>query len=367
MMKNIKIYPSTETEFTNNGLVSITPIKAEVYCDDDYDYYCNIEIPLQFKTPHGKVIDYTPYFVQDNIALVNTKDGLQPFRIGNVEKTARSFASKAYHVFADTKGYVFPTQSTDLYSLSTSGLLYTIKDQTDLTESFTFEVTASDASDYHMVTLGNVAEAYITTNVFEALVYAARLWNAQIVIDKFNILFRDYPAATCSDIVIKNAKNMTDIYVDENWDNVCTKCIAYGYRGLRNSYEAVYASYDRRYDKFISFEPSVSVDSSVDADVIADLLVQATAYVNAHLLPEINYSVRANIDTVVNVGDPIAVKHSRLNVDLITTIISITYNSLTGKYTNIEFGNFKPKIRGYATALSKQIKAIQIRLGQGGL
>ena len=137
---------------------------------------------------------------------------------------------------------------------------------------------------------------------------------------------------------------------------MCARCVAWGYGGATNTaYDASAVSYIGLYTKYVTFEPSEGVDKADSVAVSADLQ-QAEAYVAAHLYPEINYTVEADPDIILNLGDPVTVKHDRLNVDLLTTVKSLTYNAITGKYTKIEFGNFKKNVKGYARTLDAATK-----------
>ena len=45
----IKVYDSTETLFNHNGLKILHPLKAEVYIEDNGEYYIDIESKIEDK------------------------------------------------------------------------------------------------------------------------------------------------------------------------------------------------------------------------------------------------------------------------------------------------------------------------------
>ena len=76
-------------------------------------------------------------------------------------------------------------------------------------------------------------------------------------------------------------------------------------------------------------------------------------YLNANKLPQVNYSVSAKLDNVSDVGDTIYVKHPKCKVDITTNVISVKYDAISGRYTSIEFGNFKKEIKNLAQEVAK--------------
>lgn len=108
-------------------------------------------------------------------------------------------------------------------------------------------------------------------------------------------------------------------------------------------------SYDRPYTKVVHFEQDVEredypTDEAYLAALVADLRTQAQNYVNENCVPKINYTLRAHVDNISGIGDTIQVIDERLNLNLIAKVIAYDYNCLTGKFEQIEFGNFEQKL-----------------------
>lgn len=55
--------------------------------------------------------------------------------------------------------------------------------------------------------------------------------------------------------------------------------------------------------------------------------------------PKVNYTIKANIDRVTDIGDTIEVIDERLGLDLITYVVSFDYDCILGKFTELNFGN----------------------------
>lgn len=125
----------------------------------------------------------------------------------------------------------------------------------------------------------------------------------------------------------------------------------------------VYSSYDisksNKYGipltKTISFSQNVDEElyknstGELDVEVynaalISDLRSQATKYISENEVPKINYTLKANIDKVTDVGDTILVYDERFDVEILTQIIKVKYDCIKQDYVEIEFGNFKKKL-----------------------
>ena len=85
------------------------------------------------------------------------------------------------------------------------------------------------------------------------------------------------------------------------------------------------------------------------------LKAQADAYLDVNKVPLVNYSISAEISNVSDIGDLIYVKHPKVNVNITTNVISIKYDVLKGKYTKIEFGNFKKEIKNFRQEIVEEV------------
>ena len=89
--------------------------------------------------------------------------------------------------------------------------------------------------------------------------------------------------------------------------------------------------------------------------LVADLKTKANRYVNLYCYPKVNYSLKANIDHTVDIGDVVMVIDDRLGVNLTTTVISYEYDCITERYTNIQFGNFRKTLSNLLPTITKDV------------
>lgn len=370
----IKIYDSADYNLTV-CLANVQPTKAIIYKDAD-EYYAELEFPHKFTFDSGKTELYSPILKANNIAVIKTPWGNQPFYLDASEISPRSIKIKAQHVSRILKRYAIPDktgeyrpplyQALDLtMELSGADSIFSVDIQDDpnmIPAEITFPWGYNDKYNFW----GNEEIEVDTTNAYGALKLIEYVYYKKIEFDGFTIIVKPRPTATTPDIILRNAKNIDDIKITENWDNVCTKCVAVGYRGLRATYEIPSNPYAYKFDRIVEFEPPSNIDHEDDEAIIADLLYKAQAYVESHINPEVSYTVKATPDVNVDIGDPVKIKYSEL-INLTATILSIIYDAVTGKYVQVEFGNYKPTIKGLQTRINNQIKSLKIRLGQGGL
>ena len=164
-------------------------------------------------------------------------------------------------------------------------------------------------------------------------------------------------------VTVRYAKNIQTITSEENWDNVVTKLLPVGKDGLLLDTRFVESErqYDRPYTKTVSFSQNLErLDGESDADYIQrlkdDLEFQAEEYVGQYSLPEVNYSVKTNLEKITGIGDTVEVIDERLGINLLTNVISYDYDAILGQYTNIELGNFKDTIEGLFGKITSSVE-----------
>ena len=158
--------------------------------------------------------------------------------------------------------------------------------------------------------------------------------------------------------VIKYGKNSLNIEADENWDDVVTKILPVGYDGitLPEVYIQSDIQYDVPYTKVIKFDQDIDQEDFKDDDgnvdeeayheaLITDLRSQALNYIEENKYFKCNYKVKAEIDGVVDLGDTIMVNHEKLGINITTNVIALKYDCIRDKYIEVEFGNFRSKLK----------------------
>lgn len=334
----IKVFGATDTIFDNNGDRIINPIKAVVSREDNADYYLELETSL----------DCAEFLYQDIIVVVPTQWGEQAFRLNNPEKTKSRLVFKAYHVFYDAKNYVLADVAPTVNDCQSA--LSWILARTDQVNPFT---SSSDISDIK-------STRFVRKSLFESVFELVELYNGHIDTDNYKISI-NATIGMDRGITVSYGKNLTDIRAIENWDEVVTKMLPLGYNGttLPELYLNANSNYSKPYTKVVEFQPTEGVDKENPDAIIADLRIQAVAYLEKNQIPKVNYTVSAHIEGIVGIGDIINVRHETLNIDILTSVISIRYNVLTSRFENIEFGNFKKSIKGMMKSITNAISTVE--------
>lgn len=338
----IKLFGINDKLFSSNGDKIIQPLKAKVYKEDNGSFYLDLETDLSY------VDDLT----RNRIIVANTPQGQQAFRINNIEKTKTKLKAKCYHVYYDTKNYLI----ADSYVVdkTCNDALDHLNNATDNPSPF---MTLSDINSIKSFRC-------IRKSLYEAINVVLERWGGHLVRDNFNIEIRN-TIGQDNGVTVRYKKNLKDITCEENWDNVVTKLMPVGKDGLLLDELYLYSDiqYDIPYTKTVSFNQDIDEADYKDSDgnlnemeyrqaLIDDLKTQGEAYLEENKVPKVNYTLKANLEKVSDVGDTIEVIDERLGISIMTNLISYEYDCILEKYIELEFGNFKKKIEGLVSNLT---------------
>lgn len=331
----ISIFPANETEFASNGDKILHPLKAIVRKEDNGDYY------IQLKD----TINNLSYYQEGLIVVADTPWGKQGFRLTNPEINNDKISCKAYHLYFDTKRYII----VDSYVVdkNCNDALDHLNNACDTSTPFT---TISDIT-------GVNSYRCVRHTLEEAIAVVISRWGGHLERDNFHIGVKK-EIGEDRGIVLSPSKNIKNIKSVEIWDDVVTKILPVGKNGtlLPNRFvELDDRLYSIPYTKKIEFNQDEIVEDDFKTDgvldetayeqaLIRDLEIQATKYLEKNKLPRVNYTLTADINGISDIGDTIYVKHPKCNINITTNVIAIEYDCITGKYSKIEFGNFKNKL-----------------------
>lgn len=338
----IRVYDATERLFNHNGIKAIHPLYAEITKRDNGDYYIELE----------DVLDNLDYYQKGLIVRATTPWGDQGFRCDNPIIQNNRISCKAWHLSYDSENYII--NSATATDKNCNDAIHHYNDSTDAESPFTV------ISDINLLK----TTAMEKVSLFDAFSVLVSEYGGHWYRDNFNFAILS-SIGEDRGVVLAYNKNITDIKVEENWDNVCTKILPYITDGeltitLDNPYvELSEVVYDIPFTKSLKFEfDKKKEDFSTEADYVSAakewLYAEAINYLQANKLPKVNYSVSAKLDNVSDVGDVIYVKHPKCKVDITTNVISVKYDVIRGKYSSLEFGNFKKEIK----TLTQEIAAI---------
>ena len=294
----IRIFSPTDKIFSSNGDIVIQPLKAKVHKEDNGDYYLDLETGLE----------YVDYLVEGNIVVASTPQGDQAFRITNPTKTKSKITVRAWHVFYDSENYL-------------------------IVDSYVVDKNCNDALDHlnsatepqsPFTTISDVATSNsfrcVRKSLYEAISTVVERWGGHLVRNNFKIEIRT-SIGQDNGVTVQYKKNLKDITCEENWNDVVTKLLPVGKDGILlnavDSSASLYVTSDIQYSipytKTVSFNQDIS-ESDYESEaaykqaLVSDLLEQASAYVDENSLPQINYTLKANLEKITDVGDVIEVK-----------------------------------------------------------
>ena len=358
----IKLFNSTDTLFSSNGDKVIIPTKAKIHKEDNGAYYLDLETGL----------DYINDLVQGKIIVAPTPTGEQAFRISNATATRKKLTAKCYHVFYDSENYLIQ----DSYVVDKN-----CNDALDHLNSAT-----SDLSPFKTLSDVNDTNSYrcVRKSLYEAINTVLDRWGGHLVRNNFNIQIRENIGQD-NGVTVQYAKNLKNITCETNWDNVVTKLLPVGKDGFllnsidetANLYIISNNQYEIPFTKTVSFEQDINqedyeTEEEYQQALLNDLQNQAINYININDIPQVNYTLKANLEKITDIGDIVEVIDERLGINIITNVIAYDYDCILEKYTEIEFGNFTQKLSGLMntisnntqTAITEANQNLQITLGE---
>lgn len=332
----IKVFGATDKNFSSNGDKVLNNVSAKVHKEDNGDYYIDVEASLE----------YIDYLVQDNIIVAPTPTGNQAFRLENPTKKTNKISVRGWHVFYDSENLLI--EDSYVVDKNCNDALDHLNNATSDTSPFTTISDITSTNSYRCV----------RKSLYEAIKVVIGRWGGHLVRDNFSMGIRD-KIGNDNGVTIRRKKNMQDITCEENWNNVVTKLLPVGKDGLLlpEKYVNTDFSYHIPYTKTQSFQQDIDENDYKDSNgdlneeeynnaLINDLREQAKKYVEENKYPKVNYTLKANIEKLTDVGDTIYVIDEKLGIKLLTNVISFTFDCNLERYTEIEFGNFKNTLSG---------------------
>ena len=351
----VKVFGKTDTVFSTNGDAVLHPLKAKVHKEDNGAFYLDLETDLEF----------LDYLAEGNIVVAPTPQGDQAFRISNIQKTGTKVKTKALHVFYDSQNYLIA--DSYVVDMNCNSALAHLNSATEPVSAFSTTSDVGTVNSYRC----------IRKSLYQALQTVLSRWGGHLVRNNFAIGI-SASIGVDNGVTVRYRKNLKEISCTEDWSKVVTKLLPTGKDGIMlnaiNSGASIYVTsatqYAIPYTKTVSFSQSDIVeddyrdeDGNVDASaykqaLVDDLGQQAQAYVDANCLPKVNYTLKANLEKITDIGDSIQVIDERLGINLLTNVIAYDYDCILGRYTEIQFGNFQQGLSGLVSSLNSQAEII---------
>ena len=349
-----------------NGLKTLHPLFAEITKVKDGDYYIEIE----------DLVENFEYYQKGMILRVNTPSSwgeydFQCFRCDNPRVENNRVYCKAWHLYYDTKNYIIDGHWT-IYNKTCDEAIKYFKNYVDYSINNPFDDTlSSNITTIPKDPLNNNDGITIEVedmSLYSVIEYLRDIYGGTLVRDNFKVAINSIIGEDRG-VVLAYNKNITNMTAEENWDDVCTKILPYTMVGDKkitldaSPYNVSFIRWENvsseknpygiPYSKIVEFK---NESGSEDYTKVRDWLYeQSIAYLIANSVPKFNYKVSANIDNVSDIGDTIHIKHPKILIDdmyLKSTVMSIKYDAIREKYTEIEFGNFRRAIKNIFTETS---------------
>lgn len=345
----IRVFEATDRSFTGNGDIVILPTKAKVTKKDNGDYYLDFEASAK----------YADYLTSGRIIVADTPQGAQAFRISDMTKKGTKASLKAWHVFYDSKNYLI----ADSYvaDMDANAALGHLNEATEPRSEF---ATISDVQTIDSFRC-------VRKSLYEAIQTVIERWGGHLVRDNFRIELRQSIGAD-NGVTVRYRKNLKELTCKYDWSGVVTKLLPVGADGIllndQDASASIYVESERKwsipYTKTVSFSQSDidredygSDETAYRKALVDDLRRQARDYVDRNCMPKVNYTLKADMERVTDIGDTVEVIDERLGVHILTGVIGFTYDCILGKYTEIEFGNFAKTLSGLAGTLQSSAQS----------
>lgn len=345
----IRVFEANDKSFTSNGDMVIMPTRAKVTKKDNGDYYLDLEASTK----------YADCLTSGRIIVANTPQGAQAFRISGVAKKSTKVSLKAWHVFYDSKNYLIA--DSYVVDMTANAALDHLNEATEPRSEF---VTTSDVQTVDSFRC-------VRKSLYEAIQTVIERWGGHLVRDNFSIGLRQSIGAD-NGVTVRYRKNLKELTCEEDWSGVVTKLLPVGADGIllndQDASASVYVESEQKwpipYTKAVSFSQSSIKKEDYGNDeaayrkaLVDDLRRQAQDYVNRSCMPKVNYTLKADMERVTDIGDTVEVIDERLGVHILTSVIGFTYDCILGKYTELEFGNFTKTLAGLAGSLQSSAQS----------
>lgn len=356
----ILLYPSTETEFQNNGLGALSDaISCTVTEERNGMYELEMQYPVS-GSHYGEIANRAILFCKPD----PYRDP-QPFRIYRILKPISGRVTVyAQHISYDLSGVTVSPFSAGSCAGALDGLKANAVPAdmpfsfwTDKSTSGNFSVEAPSSLRSLLGGVeGSILDVYGGEYEFDR--WTVKLWNRR---------------GKDSGVTIRYGKNLTDLQQDENISNVATGIYPYwkGSDGTLVEVPGKVVNAPGTYD----FTRIIPVDFTTDFQeqpTSEQLQERAETYVESNNIgvPAVSLSVSfqpleqteeyKNIALLerVNLCDTVTVKYPDLGVSATAKCVKTVYDVLKGRYTSVELGEARTNIADTVAGQQQQIEKL---------
>ena len=356
----ILLYPSTETEFQNNGLGALPDaISCTVTEERNGMYELEMQYPVS-GSHYGEIVNRAILFCKPD----PYRDP-QPFRIYRILKPISGRVTVyAQHISYDLSGVTVSPFSAG----SCAGALDGLKaNAVPADMPFSFWTDKSTSGDFSVEapsslrsllggTEGSILDVYGGEYEFDR--WTVKLWNRR---------------GKDSGVTIRYGKNLTDLQQDENISNVATGIYPYwkGSDGTLVEVPGKVVNAPGTYD----FTRILPVDFTTDFQeqpTSEQLQERAETYVESNNIGVPTVSLSVSFQPLeqteeykdiallerVNLCDTVTVEYPALGVSATAKCVKTVYDVLKGRYTSVELGEARTNIADTVAGQQQQIEKL---------
>lgn len=329
-------FAAGDTVFTSNGDAVLLPFSARVRNEINGDYTLDLVCPNSEKE-----------YVQGNrIIAADTPSGRQAFRIVKPTFTGEKISVSCRHVSFDAVNYYVASAGSKTANRTITTALANLKSAAaPSAEIFTFSANGFSNWEFFYVE---------KTSLNDGLEKIRQIWGGDWVRDNYSItlkptIYTDHGA----NIVYR--QGLKEIAAEYDWSGVVTVIIPKGKDDLVLSAISSSTQYANPFRKLVQFSQNIDresydSDEAYNAALRSDLTRQANAYLAAHCVPSVNYTVRgaADIEGIYDLGDVAHVMDERIGVDILVRLCAYEYDCIAERFTELQFGDTKKKLSDLA-------------------
>ena len=324
-------FAAGDTVYTSNGDAVLRPFSARVRNEINGDYTLTLVCPNSEK-------DY----VQGNrIIAVDTPSGRQAFRVVKPTFTGTKINAVCRHVSFDASNYYVNAVGSLTSNQYITSAFASLKSAASPSASiFTFSSG-----------IGGMRFFYVAkASLQEGLEKIRELWGGEWVRNNYSITLSP-PIYTDHGANIVYRRGLKEISAEYDWTNVVTVLIPVGKDDLTLTAISSQTQYANPFRKMVQFSQDIEresyeSDTAYNTALRADLEAQANAYLAAHCVPSVNYTIRGAVDIegIYDIGDVAHVMDERIGVDIVVRLCAYEYDAIAGRFTELQFGDTKKKL-----------------------
>lgn len=362
----IQIYLQNNTNFEKNGNITLFPSECIVSANLNSDWTLNLKHPIDC-TGRWKFI------TNGAVIKVPSFNGEQLFRIYNTDLNNLEVAAEAYPIFLDACNDTF---LLDIHPTNVNGQDALNRILKGTRYSGSSNIKKLSTAYYQKQNVVNAINGDIDQSFINR-------WGGQIIYDNFKIIINNYAGGDYG-VTLRYGKNIVGMSQKINRGNLCTRIVPQAYNGYMLEGDSPWvdspliSSYPIPYVRVIKFEDiKLKKDAQEDEDAFSDMAsLQAELRRRSNLMfseeniDKENVTLDIDVELLENteeykqfpelekisLGDFATCINSKLGIAVKTQAISLIYDCIQKKTTNVVLGQFQPNYFNNNTLIENKVE-----------